>query len=26
LNRPVIKAFNNIYAEHLLKLGKPKGE
>ena len=24
LNRPVIKAFNNIYAEHLLKLGKPK--
>jgi hypothetical protein len=21
----VIKAFNNIYAEHLLKLGKPKG-
>jgi predicted dinucleotide-binding enzyme len=25
LNRPVIKAFNNIYAEHLLKLGKPKG-
>jgi predicted dinucleotide-binding enzyme len=22
---PVIKAFNNIYAEHLLKLGKPKG-
>ena len=25
LNRQVIKAFNNIYAEHLLKLGKPKG-
>ena len=25
LNKPVIKAFNNIYAEHLLKLGKPKG-
>jgi 8-hydroxy-5-deazaflavin:NADPH oxidoreductase len=25
LNRPVIKAFNNIYAEHLLKLGKPSG-
>jgi 8-hydroxy-5-deazaflavin:NADPH oxidoreductase len=25
LNRPVIKAFNNIYAEHLLKLGQPKG-
>jgi 8-hydroxy-5-deazaflavin:NADPH oxidoreductase len=25
LNRPVIKAFNNIYAEHLLELGKPKG-
>jgi predicted dinucleotide-binding enzyme len=25
LNRRVIKAFNNIYAEHLLKLGKPKG-
>jgi predicted dinucleotide-binding enzyme len=25
LNRPVVKAFNNIYAEHLLKLGKPKG-
>ncbi|HKF61686.1 MAG TPA: NADPH-dependent F420 reductase [Dongiaceae bacterium] len=23
LGRPVIKAFNNIYAEHLLKLGKP---
>jgi 8-hydroxy-5-deazaflavin:NADPH oxidoreductase len=25
LNHPVIKAFNNIYAEHLLKLGKPPG-
>lgn len=25
LGRPVIKAFNDIYAEHLLKLGKPKG-
>lgn len=25
LGRPVVKAFNNIYAEHLLKLGKPKG-
>lgn len=25
LQRPVIKAFNNIYAEHLLKLGKPAG-
>ena len=25
LKRPVIKAFNNIYAESLLKLGKPKG-
>src|SRR5580700_6381173 len=25
LNRQVVKAFNNIYAEHLLKLGKPKG-
>jgi predicted dinucleotide-binding enzyme len=25
LKRPVIKAFNNIYAEHLLKMGKPKG-
>jgi predicted dinucleotide-binding enzyme len=23
LGRPVIKAFNNIYAEHLLKLGQP---
>jgi len=25
LGRPVVKAFNNIYAEHLLKLGKPTG-
>jgi predicted dinucleotide-binding enzyme len=25
LGRPVIKAFNNIYARHLLELGKPKG-
>src|ERR1700758_546753 len=25
LSRQVIKAFNNIYAEHLLKMGKPKG-
>jgi 8-hydroxy-5-deazaflavin:NADPH oxidoreductase len=25
LNRPVMKAFNNIRAEHLLKLGQPKG-
>jgi 8-hydroxy-5-deazaflavin:NADPH oxidoreductase len=25
LNRPVVKAFNNIYAENLLKLGKPRG-
>ncbi len=25
LHRPVIKAFNNIYAQHLLELGKPKG-
>ena len=25
LRRPVVKAFNNIYAEHLLKLGKPAG-
>jgi len=24
LGRPVIKAFNNIYAKHLLTLGKPK--
>jgi predicted dinucleotide-binding enzyme len=25
LGRSVIKAFNNIYAEHLYKLGRPKG-
>jgi 8-hydroxy-5-deazaflavin:NADPH oxidoreductase len=25
LGRPVVKAFNNIYARHLLKLGKPRG-
>jgi len=25
LGRPVVKAFNNIYAEHLLKLGRPPG-
>lgn len=25
LGRPVIKAFNNIYADHLLKNGKPAG-
>jgi predicted dinucleotide-binding enzyme len=25
LGQPVIKAFNNIYAEHLLKLGQPAG-
>ncbi len=25
IGRPVIKAFNNIYAEHLQNLGKPKG-
>jgi 8-hydroxy-5-deazaflavin:NADPH oxidoreductase len=25
LNRPVVKAFNNIFAEHLFKLGRPKG-
>ena len=25
LNRPVIKVFNNIHAEHLLKFGQPKG-
>jgi predicted dinucleotide-binding enzyme len=26
LRRPVVKAFNNIYAQHLLELGKPKGD
>lgn len=25
LGQPVIKAFNNIYAEHLLRLGRPAG-
>jgi 8-hydroxy-5-deazaflavin:NADPH oxidoreductase len=25
LNRPVVKAFNNIYARHLMELGQPKG-
>src|SRR4030095_2570566 len=25
LGRPVIKAFNNIYAKHLLEMGRPKG-
>jgi 8-hydroxy-5-deazaflavin:NADPH oxidoreductase len=25
LGRPVIKSFNNIYARHLLELGRPKG-
>ena len=25
LNRPVVKAFNNIYARHLLERGRPKG-
>src|SRR5437870_11741933 len=25
LGRPVVKAFNNIYAEHLYKLGRPPG-
>jgi 8-hydroxy-5-deazaflavin:NADPH oxidoreductase len=25
LGRPVVKAFNNIYADHLLNRGKPKG-
>lgn len=25
LGRPVVKAFNNIYAQHLLTRGKPKG-
>jgi 8-hydroxy-5-deazaflavin:NADPH oxidoreductase len=26
LGRPVIKAFNNIYAQHLLELGRPPGD
>lgn len=25
LGRPVVKAFNNIYADHLLRLGRPAG-
>src|SRR5215469_4447416 len=25
LGRPVVKAFNNIYAKHLLELGRPSG-
>lgn len=25
LGRPVVKVFNNIYAEHLLKMGRPAG-
>ncbi len=25
IGRPVVKAFNNIYADHLLKLGRPAG-
>jgi len=25
LHRPVVKAFNNIYAQHLMELGKPAG-
>jgi 8-hydroxy-5-deazaflavin:NADPH oxidoreductase len=25
LNRPVVKAFNNIYARHLMELGRPNG-
>jgi hypothetical protein len=25
IGRPVVKAFNNIYAQHLFELGKPKG-
>jgi 8-hydroxy-5-deazaflavin:NADPH oxidoreductase len=25
LNRPVVKAFNNIQAQHLMELGRPKG-
>jgi predicted dinucleotide-binding enzyme len=25
VGRPVVKAFNNIYADHLLRLGKPAG-
>ena len=26
LRRPVVKAFNNIYAQHLLERGKPRGD
>jgi predicted dinucleotide-binding enzyme len=26
LGRPVVKAFNNIYAQHLLEMGRPKGD
>lgn len=26
LDRPVVKAFNNIYAQHLMKLGRPAGK
>ncbi|HEU4642673.1 MAG TPA: NAD(P)-binding domain-containing protein [Gemmatimonadaceae bacterium] len=26
LGRPVVKAFNNIYAQHLMELGRPKGD
>jgi predicted dinucleotide-binding enzyme len=26
LGRPVVKAFNNIYAQHLLERGRPKGD
>lgn len=26
LGRPVVKAFNNIYAKHLLERGRPKGD
>lgn len=25
IGRPVVKAFNNIYAQHLMNLGRPKG-
>jgi predicted dinucleotide-binding enzyme len=25
LGRPVVKAFNNILAQHLLEFGRPKG-
>ena len=26
LGRPVVKTFNNIYADHLLRLGRPAGD